>query len=401
MLTFSGDPEQGELEAYMLMLVGWAGQDIDDELIEGLQSTAQELLPSLLGLEPIDLQALTTSDDDAEIDEDDIPIYEDVPAIIMALDEGIESFREAWQKMSPPEPNLDFNGITLLEASVREGDNEITRFLLDNGANPNLRSSDGTTALVSAIATNNLDALELCLGAGAKPDLPSLHDAFSTQGKPTKREITPLGHSAQYNFPEAINALIKAGASVDQRMNNGHTALMTAAMAGNLEATIALLDAGANPDLKPPENIALGGWTPSTPLSCAAREGESEIATLLLERGARVNIADGDGNTALKFFSKAGNDNLVRTLLNSGADPSLVDQEGWSPLMSASYEGCLSTVKILLEAGADANLESSEGLSALDLALEAAQEEVDEDRQSDFAEIVRLLEDFQPAAGGE
>lgn len=71
MLTFSREPDQGEIRAYLLIMAVWAGGEMDMELVERLQVTAKDLLPFLLGLEPIDLEDMTSLEDGVDTDEDD------------------------------------------------------------------------------------------------------------------------------------------------------------------------------------------------------------------------------------------------------------------------------------------------------------------------------------------
>ena len=236
---------------------------------------------------------------------------------------------------------------------------KIAKFLFDVGSSANIRSSSGETPLTLAIALQNDEAAELCLAAGADPELPSHHDATDLKGKSTTLKVTPLSHAAQRDNADLVRVLIDAGAAVDFRMDNGHTALMSAAMTDATLAASALLAAGANPDLDPAKKIKIAGWTPSTPLTCAARENSSEVAKLLIDAKVRVNLADDKGNTPLKLFARNGNDELVEALLAAGADPELTDNEGWGPLVSAAYRQHSSTVRILLAAGSRPDIQTT------------------------------------------
>ena len=85
-----------------------------------------------------------------------------------------------------------------------------------------------------------------------------------------------------------------------------------------------------------------------TLLMFAASEGYNDVAQLLIEHGAKVNIADHYGTTALIVASTAGNHDVVELLLNHNANPDVRDQSGSAPLVNAIYFGHTETVKRLL-----------------------------------------------------
>lgn len=76
--------------------------------------------------------------------------------------------------------------------------------------------------------------------------------------------------------------LIEAGADVDERDENGKTALMKAAGGGAVELMRLLLDNGAQVDAKDSFD-----WTP---LRAASHNGQLEAAEFLLENGADPNV---------------------------------------------------------------------------------------------------------------
>jgi len=77
------------------------------------------------------------------------------------------------------------------------------------------------------------------------------------------------------------------------------------------------------------------GWVP---LHFAAQERSAEAASALLEAGAHVDEADGDGNTPLwrAAFASQGDGSVIRVLLEAGADPRKANHRGVSPMELAS-----------------------------------------------------------------
>ena len=92
----------------------------------------------------------------------------------------------------------------------------------------------------------------------------------------------------------------------------------------------------------------------------AARNGDLLAVAALLDAGADVNEADGEGETALHKAAKAGHSEVVAALLTAGADP-LVSGKGpfgstGTPLHLAAKRGQVESLRVLLEDGVDPNL---------------------------------------------
>ena len=108
-------------------------------------------------------------------------------------------------------------------------------------------------------------------------------------------------------------------------------------------------------------------------LLAAARDGQVEIVESLLERGADVNAARGDGLTALHLAAEGGHQAMAEALVAAGA---AVDAGtrigGYTPLHVAARAGHGAVVLRLLEAGADPNARTTNsGVTALHLAAGA------------------------------
>ena len=138
-------------------------------------------------------------------------------------------------------------------------------------------------------------------------------------------------------------------------------------------------DGEARPDEEPrPMSYAqmVGAWGGLTPLLHAIRQGHGEATLTLLEAGADINqVSDGDRTSPLLMASVNGQFDLALTLLERGADPNLASQAGTTPLFAvlerqwaprASYAHPtehlrqnathMEVLEALLEAGADPNV---------------------------------------------
>lgn len=148
---------------------------------------------------------------------------------------------------------------------------------------------------------------------------------------------------------------------------------------GDRRAALALIESGAD------VNEAQGDGT--TPLQWAAYRVDPELAALLLDEGAEPDARNSYGASPLGEAAKTGSLEIVELLLEAGADPEAPNGDGQTALMLASRSGSTAIAHLLIERGADVNaLESWRGQSALMWAADGG-----------FPEIVDLLIDHGAA----
>ena len=108
-----------------------------------------------------------------------------------------------------------------------------------------------------------------------------------------------------------------------------------------------------------------------TPLHLAAFFGQEDAGTILLERGAEVNLVARNENirvTPLHSAAARSHAGIVKLLLEHGADPNAAQDGGFTPLHSAAQNDDRESAEALLKAGADPALKTDEGKTAADLA---------------------------------
>ena len=254
-------------------------------------------------------------------------------------------------------------GETLLMTAARTGEPEAVRTLLVYGADPNRRETTrGQTALMWAAANNNAIAIQLLAEHGAnvdaKTDNPSRSaDSPFTYAPPTG--FSPLMFAVRAGHIEATRALLDAGAAVDNTVSDGQSALVVAAANANWELAAYLLDRGAD------ATAAKAGWNVlhqvvrtrrmnlafGTPGPFASGTLDSiDLMRKLLEAGVDVNarmtrngMRDGQRNrfnrlgaTAFMLAAKVTDVEAMRLLLEAGADPRIPTADGTTPLMVAA-----------------------------------------------------------------
>jgi len=114
----------------------------------------------------------------------------------------------------------------------------------------------------------------------------------------------------------------------------------TATLLGDLDAIKQHIAAGTDLNEKEP---ALG----STPLISAAVFGKTEIAFALIEAGADLNLKNSEGSTALHSAAFLCRLEIVEKLLENGADKELLNNYGSTALQSISAP--FSDVKFIYE----------------------------------------------------
>jgi ankyrin repeat protein len=175
-----------------------------------------------------------------------------------------------------------------------------------------------------------------------------------------------LINAASYGHIEIVRALLEKGADPNIKDYDGQHALTKALYKGYTDVVILLLKKGADPnipDIKVDYEQSI--------LFFALQKRYKDIVLALIESGVvDLNEKDMNGYTALMIASWDGYRYIVRALLKHGADPNIKEsRHGYTALMEATSEGRADIVRVLLEYGADPMIKNRYGKTALDLAI--------------------------------
>ena len=134
---------------------------------------------------------------------------------------------------------------------------------------------------------------------------------------------------------------------------------------GDVAAVTSALDKGA----------AIDEMDGVTALYIACEVGNVELAKLLIDRKADVNLTVSWQRTPLYAANKGGYADIVKLLLDNGANPNQV-AKAQTPLHVAAEKGCLQCVIYLVDAGAEVNALTSTGNPPIHLAKLGGHEDV-------------------------
>ena len=132
----------------------------------------------------------------------------------------------------------------------------------------------------------------------------------------------------------------------NQKDVNGLTPLSNAVLSQDLSKIMSLLAQNVDLEVK--------NFDGETAFHIAAREGYSDIVSILLKSGSQVNTQDDSGYeptgyTPLHEAAKFGHVDILNTLLEYGADVNLRTVNSRSPLYLAVYNNNIEIIDILSE----------------------------------------------------
>jgi hypothetical protein len=160
-----------------------------------------------------------------------------------------------------------------LVQAVQAGDLKKVQKLIANGANVNQTNHVGFPVLSIAAGRGDENMTKLLLDAGA-----------NVNARSATLQDTALARAAQNGNGPTVRVLLAAGARVEDKDGSGWTPLFNAALKGDLEIVEALLSAGADVNVR-----SSTGWTA---LKEVQMRGHPAIADRLKRAGA-IDFSDG------------------------------------------------------------------------------------------------------------
>jgi len=259
-------------------------------------------------------------------------------------------------------------GWTALMYAAREGAATATRMLAEGGADLNAAAPDGITPLTLAVINAHYDVASTLLAAGADPNradqvgMTALYAAVDMrtpvwmQGRPDVAPSGPMG------VVDIINELLEHRANVDVRLKapilqrnhtagdpglgDGATPFMRAAKSGDTDVMTVLMEHGADPRATLQNHTTAlmiaaglswrdgGGAFPTRDRGTEA--GAIESIKMLMARGVDINAVNDAGDTAVHGAVQRGANDVIRFLAANGASLNVKNRQGRTPLDAAA-----------------------------------------------------------------
>lgn len=249
----------------------------------------------------------------------------------------------------------DQKGYTLLHWAAGYGRADLTSKLIEWGAPLEAMSKTSETPLTFAIDSNYQAAVGILIDAGA-----------ATTALAKRPGSSPL-HEAAYAdvSPEILDRLINQGYTINIPDSAGGTPLLWAAERSSVKAASHLLELGADPNIATAVasssstdknfsrdmhniyacNVHTLQWRISgvTPVARAVVKKSLALTKMLLEHGARIDIADDLGNTPLHLAFMADMPDLAELMLAYNPQVLAKNRAGKTPLELADEKGFTDT----------------------------------------------------------
>lgn len=201
--------------------------------------------------------------------------------------------------------HLHYSNLVNYFVSSRIENEEIVDMLAKAGADLNLTSLDGTTALLTACYQGSTKIVKILVDN--KVDIQASNP----------QRYSSIHIAAWNGYYQIVNILLKAGIHHDTPTRDGNT-----------------------------------------PLALAAHGGHQSVLDILLPLGCNVNNADKDKDTALHYAAYNNMVEGVKKLLECGADPNCQNSYRATPLWNAVYMKHKNVVRVLLNANVDMEVPS-------------------------------------------
>ena len=260
-----------------------------------------------------------------------------------------------------------------LYQAIKHNNIKAVKFFIENNANVEIATFDGTTPLVLAIEENKPKIVELLIKegkaniygsyAGEEIDKYPIYCAVKNKNLnmikillnnnfDLKREPSILSYAIENGDENIIKYLIEKGSDIDDTSINGISVLYDAVLNLNPKLVEYLLEKGA----------------------IIEKAGETDVYgnIMMAAVGSKFNNSNDKFPVDLEALEKsAENSAKITEMIIGKADKNIINDslDGKTPLIIAVGNSYLETAKILIENGADVNSVDFEGWSALSYAV--------------------------------
>ena len=367
---------------------------IDSEKFRNLSAKTQEMI--IEGID--DLENVEQKESSRKVDKD-----------------KVEESDDAWEEDVKKQLFYQFDrALEQRRQFIRQRDLDITEEIAQGMPKWNAKPADPVIipsfdnlkpkgdSIWSAAAEGNLNSVKKYLAKG-----------LDINAKGGSLKSSALLSATPYDQVKMAEFLIRNGADVNAKGDDGGTALHAAAFLGQYEIAKLLIQNGADVDARNNEgetviNGTMADWETTKFIAGmlqlkldreSVETGRSQIVELLRKNGATaefsdppdnnfwtmvgvgnlqavkqhlakgldINAKNKDGVTALQIATLLGQYEIAELLVQKGADVNTKATDGTTALHSAAFLGRYKEAKLLLENRIDANIRNNDGATAIDI----------------------------------
>lgn len=279
---------------------------------------------------------------------------------------GMKPARETSTKDSC---SCDSGGSEPLFRAAKNGDNARIRQWIQNGHSINAKDDHGKTALDYASENGHLNAIRSQVEHGADNEVEGGDGGSAIVDD---RQSLSSNNEKRRKRDDAV-----ANTSGD---NDGNVLLFEAAKKGDVALATVLFETGHN-DVNATDAC---GWTALEYACKCYEDGAEEVALLLIQHGANVNVR-GSSPLIIRACDR-DNTNFAKLILENGADVNTQDHNGDTALHWTSTNGQLDYMKLLLEHGADLHVRNGDENTPIHVAMADGS-----DKHRNQFDVVKLL----------
>ena len=209
----------------------------------------------------------------------------------------------------------------------------LVKLLIKLGADPNVRVNnvDGGSALITSCYSSNYEIAKYLLNHGADVNIRDNYDD------------TPLMYCGFISGRADIaELLLQHGADVNVKNEDGDTTLMFSCAKAFIDIVKLVLRYDADVNIRNNDGMT------ALMHSCRIENADINIVKLLLKRDAEVDVQDKGGRTALIIAINGGHLDIAELLLQHDANPNIHDIVGGTALSYAIQRGYTKIAKLLI-----------------------------------------------------
>lgn len=283
-----------------------------------------------------------------------------------------------WEKLLEAQDDL---GMTPVHLAAQYGRADVLVYFLSTGINQNMLDGNGKSPLYWALKNKQDRAAEVLIAS----------KRFNINYQ-SPWGMAALHEGARGGHLDVVQALVEKGANLNIKDVDERTPLYWASERGHPEVVVFLLEQGADPTIMDADRrtilhrAARYGHTAVvkillsktkldvhskdpldyTPFCWAVRNGHVETAATLLAAKADINDLTTGGKRIFEYVVKAGNRSMVQLLAHNGFNVDEEDEEGKTALHHAAENGDKEMASLLVTLGADASKKDRSGKTPLD-----------------------------------